>query len=660
MLIKTREFDEAFKKDSKQIAINQRPFREMGSYKVKKFGEPITDIDLTAIVHFDEKLLQIISRVIRRTTEGNKFLFIHMSCGTRIEFELPWTIDNNGGCQFNLEKAYSWYNSFSAQKLVPVQILEYIRKKLFRKYLSIRDLIDIEKVLHPYGEIIWLEQDIQKGSQTINGVVYNLLDIMKTETPVLEYIYRYNNEIVAIDVGLLDFKNRSSANWLYSYYTDDWYRILKTYRWKLKEKYKSEYFKVMAKITHLIIIKYQLELYKKLRKYHKALADNLLKDIQTNLRTAKLEYKKGMDLRIYKMINNYLSKYVNYFYERLDEKHKDELFIYNKRGFEGQIYSSTDLIKEREQRGATCPFFSTDINEYQQLVKLSSRIMIDVDTVVDCVVKTATNMNISIKNVISELGQNTLSLAEDGENIILYDRGVIVKKYTMDNKKILQTAVLVKRAMANFGFGKTCPSKLCPFYDSRQKLQPVLTAVASSGILNSLIALFEPDKIKSNNKLLIPETKDTLKTWLTERMRENKPAKIYLACSGGLGIEHDLLRLSYEEKNSDLNLELVIVDSEYSEKGTLSELAKEFTLNIAKMYPNVKVSIMFDIKDVEFIPGSALISIDADTADCKKFTKKNVDNASWSLVADHWNHVIRFFLNKKRIRRKGDWIYEEK
>lgn len=444
MLLKTPTFDNIFKNDIKELAINSNyPFREMGSYKIKEFGEPITDIDLTAFVYFNSKLLTIISSIIRRVNKGSKFFFLHMNCGIRKEFELPWTIDNDGGCNFNLKQLYEWFEQFVNNKRVPPHILEYIGNKVIKNILILRDLIDIENIIKPFAEILWNIDDIQRGFKIIDGHKYNLLDIMKSETPVLEYVYIYENNIIAVDVGLLDKRYRNFPRRMYSYYMDDWYKIMKSYRWKLLDEFRQEYLNVMKHINLFILVKYKIDLYKRIKPYNDNLTNIAYKDMMEGLEMLNMDFNESIEEELYEHVNNYLSKYIEYFISRLKPEFRTPFYIYLKRGIEAQIPTSLDVIKERESYGIKCPFFSTDIDDFEKIVNLSIRVLIDTDEMIKCINYISNKLNISIKEVIYDLGNNTLALYDYGDNIVVTQDGIEIYTRPKKDLKLLQRLVII-------------------------------------------------------------------------------------------------------------------------------------------------------------------------------------------------------------------------
>lgn len=456
VLVKTKEFDIRFQQDKSWLEINRRiPLLEKGSYKVKEWGDIVTDIDLQAHVYFNSRLLDIIANVVSKNRRYNSpFIFMYMSVGKYDGYEVPWNIDESGDCDYNPEKVKVWWEEFKNTNLIPKDIKNYIFSKLFSDNMRISKLIDVENALHPYAEILWTENDIRKGFIDNNGKRYYLLHEMKTETPVLEYIYNYqNNEYVSIDVGLVDKKFAiPPIGKMYRYYTQDWYKIMKSFRWKIPTNKRTDYFKVMNEITILISLKHQLNLIQKLIK-HKILSSQRINDFlnatYTELNKLSINYK-----------GKQLNEIENYLYEEVNKKLENNVLVYaNKiqdperkkilnrliRGAQAQIPVMQDQLLIRHRAGIQCPFFAVELNEYEKLTALAMRLDINVDLVVNCFSQIAIQLRKSVSQLTDEvIHDNGLSLLEIGGEVILRENGKERGKYMLSDKKKVQMYVLLK------------------------------------------------------------------------------------------------------------------------------------------------------------------------------------------------------------------------
>jgi hypothetical protein len=458
-LLKTKEFDQQFNRDLHFITINSRlPLWQKGSFKTKEWGDIVTDIDMTARVYFTPKLIDIVSNVLRKNRGGRSpFTFIHMAVGRYDGYDVPWTIDNNGGCDYEPQRTKVWFDTFKNSGLVPPYVMSYIQSKLFTDNMRISNLIDIENALNPYAEIVWTENDISKGFVQRGDKRYYLLNAMKTETPVLEYVYHYRgNEYVAIDVGLVDKKfTVPITDKMYRYYMDDWYKIMKTFRWKLPKSYKEAYFQTMNEITQLIALKYKIGLVEKLTK------SNVLPPQQINalLDSTYVELDllginhKGIQLSVianylYEEVNKKLADSVQIYADKLVGSEQKKVFDRLSRGAQAQIPATQEQLATRRRTGIQCPFFATELDEYEQLTILAIHMDMDVELVVNCFSQVSIQLGKSVSQVIKDVVQpNDFSILVDGDEVILREHGQEKGRYSIRDKSKLQAYVLLKRKL---------------------------------------------------------------------------------------------------------------------------------------------------------------------------------------------------------------------
>ena len=457
MIIKTKDFDRQFHNDLHWITLNRNlPLQQKGSYKVKEFGDLITDIDLQALVYLNPKLIDIISGVLSKNRGGKSpFTFIHMSVGTYKGFELPWSIDDSGGCNYDPQLAREWFEQFKISALVPGHVLSYMENKLFSDDMRIRNLIDIENIIHPYAEIVWSEDDIRRGFVQRGSDRYYLLDEMKTETPVLEYVYHYRDaEYVAIDVGMVDKKFRVPPNGaMYRYYMDDWYKVMKTYRWKLAAADRPAYFQTMNGITKLIALKYQIGFIEKLSFFNvlpkhdmDALYDSTYAELdQMGVKYTGRKLSELVDV-LYEQVNIVLRDSILFYANLLEPVEKEKILLRLARGAEARIPTTQKQLTDRRTVGVKCPFFPTDMDEYSFLTELALKLDMDVDRVVNCFSQVAIEMHKPVSQVIKDVIQpNNLSLVTTDTEVVLNEHGQVKARYPIADKGKLQAYILLKR-----------------------------------------------------------------------------------------------------------------------------------------------------------------------------------------------------------------------
>jgi hypothetical protein len=332
MIIKTPEFEAKLYNDLQWININRKiPLIFKGSYKIKIYGDVLTDIDIQCNVHYTQSLFSIIHNIINKNRNNlSPFTFLRMVVGKYEEFKLPWVIDNNGGLSFNVENAKKWLSNIKEKKLVSKIIVEEMEKKLCDSNILTRYLIEIEKELLPYSDIVWEQKDILKGYKLVRGIVYNLMLEMKSTTPVIEYLYRYNNQFINIDFALVD-KNflLEPSRKMYCFYTNDVYKIMKKFRWKLKAEYRDEYLKLMKKVDPFISIKYQVNTIKNLPSNLSIIKDIMISNVQNDI-SFVLEQNvcfEEIDNELEKRIEEILKDKVEYYLDKMKYIYSSEKYV---------------------------------------------------------------------------------------------------------------------------------------------------------------------------------------------------------------------------------------------------------------------------------------------------------------------------------------------
>lgn len=410
MLIKTINFNNKLLKDIRWININKNSnFFIKGSYGYKKYGSIISDIDIQNNVFYNEKLLKIIKNILdNNKSNKSPFEFIQLSCGLYDEFIVPWDINEEGECDFENKKAEIWFDKFSGLNLVSQNILEYIKKKL--EYPTIKNLIDIETILDSYGEILWTPYDIKNGFKIYRNKKYYLLEEMKLETPVLEFLYKYNDQYVSIDLGLVDrnFKPKIKEK-MYKFYTNNWYKIFKTYRWKLKDKREYDY--NMSKIEFLISVNYEIELFKKLVK-HKLEYKNLQNIIKKDLKFLNIEYETKNTNQIQNEINGRINSFCKKMVYKFIPSLKPEFYMSIKlnlyRGEKSNILVNKSL------------FTPLNNKNFKIIGDLSLRLDLNIHFTLNCFIVCSKKMKLSLKDIIKlVIGNNKLSIEIIDENYFM-------------------------------------------------------------------------------------------------------------------------------------------------------------------------------------------------------------------------------------------------
>lgn len=469
MLIKTVLFDKIFLSKLWQITINQKsPLILKGSYKFRPYGSFITDIDLTANVYFSDSLLSRINAILNNIKKTNDFIFIHLNCGVYQDFILPWSFDMTK-CDYDPIKAKKWYEAFKEKKLIPQEMYTKIESLLFSEDMTIKNLIEIEKMLEPFSEIRWSQQEISKGVKSDSlGNTYNLLKLMSENVTVMRYLYRaedQGNDVCSIDLGLVAVgKIPFKTGYMYSYYLQDWYKIFKNYKWVVDDDYKEEYMEVMRKIDMINALCNRIKLYIKLETYNilsPGYRQAIKTDIERNVAQINQEYLK-LDMKeiytiLYNQIKSTVQQYVISFKNKIKPQHRANFNLYYERGvIQGSQPSTQSTLLSRRSKGFTCPFFEIDIDTYEYLYKLAFRILFNPENFINCFVEASKSSGLSLEELTElKLGNNTKYIVFEENKIILkelqqkqssynkfYTESVILSEYPLNMLKKVQLNVL--------------------------------------------------------------------------------------------------------------------------------------------------------------------------------------------------------------------------
>lgn len=197
MLIKTENFDKQFMMDLNKLAINRNnPPVIRGSYKIKKIGSKITDIDIAQFIYAENGLLNRLTYILEITKNSN-FIFTNLHCGMYNEFKPPWSIDGNGSCDYNPKKVKHWVKEFGKKNLVDEKTYEKIKELLCGDNIRIQNLLTYKNLIRPFSEILWNFEDIKKGYKEFRGEKYELISLMqKGHVCVMRFVYVYDGKKV--------------------------------------------------------------------------------------------------------------------------------------------------------------------------------------------------------------------------------------------------------------------------------------------------------------------------------------------------------------------------------------------------------------------------------------------------------------------------------
>jgi hypothetical protein len=452
MIKNTPEFKKELENNLSWITFSKNnPLILKGSYKTKPLGSFISDIDFTALVYFNDILVKKIVSIIENLPQSNKFTFIRLKSGFDKKFQTPWSIDKIGGCEYNQDDTDKWLKNLKEK--VDDKTYQEISNILNKDEIQIRDLIEVENILKPYSEIIWKKEDIKRGYIIKNEVKYDLLETLKNNQAILKYLYKYpidnKNYYVSIDVALVDKKFPFKSNILYNYYTGNWYKILKSFKYYIKKDYFDQYLKDLNSIDLFTSLLANVRMLSKIVKYKLINQTDFIfisSLIKKQLALSGFDYKQSLsdiENTLIKKINTTVYDWVQFYKEQLDKKYKKEFDFYFDRIDFASIPVSKNEIKKRTKSGLRCPFYIIDIDEFNLLYELSDRILYDFRKMINCFVDISNQNNLPIWRIVTKiLKRNKLYLERKDNNIILKDNDKVLKNYPEDELKKLQNYIL--------------------------------------------------------------------------------------------------------------------------------------------------------------------------------------------------------------------------
>lgn len=440
------------------------PLKLKGSFKFKPENSLVTDIDFTAIVRYNKGLVEIaLRKLLERVRKSPYFIFMDFSCGMYKDFIVPWKI-NSFGCDFDYTVSIEWYNNLKNKNILKESDITKLDSILYSSEINIADLINIERILEPYYDIKWTEQDVYNGYKIDiydNTTKYDLLDLLKDERfyGVLKLLFVYydtnkNIDYIPIDLRLIQgFDKTIEMQKLYPYYSNNWYKIMKSYKWKVLDEYKEEYTASLLKIDYQNALLNRLKMYKKIIK-NKLLQPMYLSNFEFKLYDEINGLSNIIDNELIKNIPDkpdisYINNIISLLTENINNQLENDVIYYrtklNKQdviredmNFARILYSkkssSVDELKQKRELGILCPFYLIDGDEYNFLYNIGINFMIEPENLIECFQEFVLKNNILVRNIVNIKSKQNMFLrfSENDENLI----EVIEKKYIREEKKV--------------------------------------------------------------------------------------------------------------------------------------------------------------------------------------------------------------------------------
>jgi len=438
MLIKTEEFDKRIRKDIAQLTMNYNfPPKIQGSYELRPFGSIITDIDLQESVRVFENLHTELYRIFLR--KGN-FQFVQLFCGTFDQFIPPWYVgrsiekfsQDSSLCRYEPKKAEKWLKNMKGE--MDQETYKKISNILLGEKLTLGDLLGIRDILENYGRILWTLEDVRIGYKENSGKKYYLEELMrKGHVTTAMFLYKYEDNYCTADVSYVDRKYMIFPSSINYYYKNEYYRILKSYKWYLHEEFRGEYTETMVKLGIFSAILNRLKLLR-----NKMVPENIRKEIQKDVQkeTEKLGIKsdKNLDKIVKFQLNIRAKKYAEYYRNKIQEKYEPMLQRYETLQKLADIPITRKIIEERKAKNLECPFFAIENRDLDYLVDLSVRIKIPYKTLFSCFLDISEKYDIDLQLIINALFlRNSLSIKSTGKSfeVVQLPTQKSVKKFSV-------------------------------------------------------------------------------------------------------------------------------------------------------------------------------------------------------------------------------------
>lgn len=178
-------------------------YKVVGSFGKNKY---VTDVDITNYVsskiNFNDEIIKIINNL------PDNVIFLNLTSGIKPEFSLPWTIINEKNVKdYEYVKSINFINNLYFLKLINEEERDYCNN-LLEENPKINNLVLIEDKLYNKSKNKFSKENIlDKKLKT---------EFIENENNVVHYIYKYDDDIIPIDVGFV----KSDINKKNTYYNE--------------------------------------------------------------------------------------------------------------------------------------------------------------------------------------------------------------------------------------------------------------------------------------------------------------------------------------------------------------------------------------------------------------------------------------------------------
>lgn len=471
MLLKTESLEKYIYDNIWRISFRQPRTEEdakkmvIGSFAKMRYTMPVTDIDIKERVTFNEKWVEILKKIIRRNQyDTSPFYFLTLGCGKKKDFIPPWKFGPDGEypwgkkeqewiledekimfvpegeCVFNIHDARKWFDEFASKKLLAQNKLQEIHDILYGKSIRVNQIMNIDKILEENGEIYWTQEDILKGYKVLDDHKYDFLSTVKKNNVVIEYALKYKNYFIKVDFGMLGTKINRIPKYINRYYTQDWYKIMKTFRYKLREEYVDSYKKLMEIVLDDTSLRYMIELLEDMYKYKLPIAREFQETVSNMLKEYDLTYTPNLKHNLEKSVQSYCKKYVKeYSYYLKEEYYKEYVFRV------GRAYQANRPRSMQKLEQGVCGFFEIPFEYFKLITNVSARSKISIKKILKCLEEMSKEFDLNMFDVLRTIDNNTLYIQINKNDIELHLDGVMLKSFPKKHLKELQILTLIDK-----------------------------------------------------------------------------------------------------------------------------------------------------------------------------------------------------------------------
>ena len=287
-----------------------------------------------------------------------------------------------------------------------------------------------------------------------SGIRYDLLDTMKKNHSVLKFLFIYSGQTgpdyIPVDIGIIEKNKREGIlQKCNSFYTENWYKVFKSLKWKIKPEYKHQYFNALEKIDYQNALLNRLKMLKKIITKKLISQEHIIalqSKIEAEIRNP-LSHISDTDLNLELMINTVeknisleIEEDAKYFIDKL--KNQDDITLkkmyFDRAVIYGTIPVTVKKLFERSSKGIRCPFFELDDREYNFLYKTSVDFLLDPIQTINSFIQVANEADLLVRDVVNIEVEPNIFLKCGRSNIEVYKResGSNIKIRDIDKKHL--------------------------------------------------------------------------------------------------------------------------------------------------------------------------------------------------------------------------------